>query len=157
MYFGMDTVVFRAGCVTGAAHRGAMQHGFLAYLSECVATGRTYEIIGHKGKQVRDNMHACDLASAFMEFFRNPRKGEVYNIGGGRARSCSVLEAAERLQNAFGRKLETRYTPDPRFGDHIWWITDTGKFCSHYDGWKYRYSLDDIMGEFALAHRGARQ
>jgi CDP-paratose 2-epimerase len=153
VYFGMKTAVFRAGCITGSRHRGTKQHGFLAFLANCVASGQTYEVIGYGGKQVRDNIHAHDLASAFLEFSRNPRNGEVYNIGGGRERSCSVLEAIESFQQSFGRKLQWRYNPQSRAGDHIWWISDISKFRGHYPGWQLQYSLEDIVADFASAYR----
>ena len=152
-YFGMKTAVFRAGCITGGAHRGAAQHGFLAYLAECAASGRRYEIIGHGGKQVRDNIHARDLVRAFVEFFRRPCSGEIFNIGGGRARSCSVLEAIGRFERAFSRRLEQQYVPQARLGDHVWWISDCGKFERAYPSWTQRHSLDDIFAEFVTEHR----
>ncbi|SIR60870.1 NAD-dependent epimerase/dehydratase family protein [Bosea sp. TND4EK4] len=154
LYFGMRTGVFRAGCITGASHRGAVQHGFLAYLASCVATGRRYEVIGHDGKQVRDNIHAADVARAFVAFFQSPRSGEVYNIGGGRPRSCSVIEAIDLFEEAFGKKLDREYVPQSRPGDHIWWISDMGRFQKHYPSWTPRFSLKSIVDEFAEELRG---
>jgi CDP-paratose 2-epimerase len=153
LYFGMKTAVFRPGCVTGAAHRGAAQHGFLAYLAQCVASGSPYTVIGHGGKQVRDNMHARDLARGFVEFFRRPGSGEVYNIGGGRSRSCSLLEAIALLERAFGRKLDRRYVSQARSGDHAWWISDSSKFESAYPDWTQRHSFEDIIAEFVTERR----
>jgi CDP-paratose 2-epimerase len=153
LYHGMRTVAFRCGCITGGGHRGAPQHGFLSYLAECAAKGKTYQIIGYKGKQVRDNIHASDLVSAFAEVLRNPRSGAVYNIGGGRERSCSVIEAAELFQSAFSRTLPTQRVETPRLGDHIWWITDTALFRSHYPDWTQRFTLQDIVDELTAAHR----
>ena len=151
-YFGMKTAVFRAGCVTGAGHRGATQHGFLAYLARQIATGGRYDVIGHKGKQVRDNIHADDLVDAFIAFFRRPGSGEIYNIGGGRERSCSVIEAIELFEKGFARKLERRYIPQARLGDHVWWITDCGKFKRAHPNWMPRHSLADIVDELVQTH-----
>lgn len=156
LYFAMKTAVFRPGCVTGAAHRGAMQHGFLSYLADCVASGRPYNVIGHGGKQVRDNIHARDLARGFVEFFRRPGSGEVYNIGGGRSRSCSILEAIALLECAFDRKLDRHYVPKARSGDHVWWISDSSKFERAYPGWTQRHSFEDIIAEFVTERRSPR-
>jgi CDP-paratose 2-epimerase len=153
LYFAMRTAVFRPGCITGAAHRGTEQHGFLSYLAQCVASGRPYKVIGHSGKQVRDNIHARDLARGFVEFFRRPGSGEVYNIGGGRSRSCSILEAIALLEGAFGRKLDTHYVSQPRSGDHVWWISDSGKFESAYPDWTQRHTFEDIIAEFVTECR----
>ena len=155
-YFAMKTAVFRAGCVTGAAHRGTAQHGFLSYLAACVASGRSYKVIGHGGKQVRDNIHARDLARGFVEFFRRPGSGEVYNIGGGRSRSCSILEGIALLEGAFGRKLDKQYVPQARSGDHVWWISDCSKFERAYPGWTQRHSFEDIIAEFVTERRTLR-
>ena len=155
LYFGMRTAVFRAGCITGAAHRGAVQHGFLAYLAHCVASGDSYEVIGHRGKQVRDNIHASDLVRGFIEFIRRSGYGEVYNIGGGRSRSCSLLEATAVMEDAFGRRLDARYLDRARPGDHVWWITDTARFEHDYPAWAQRHSLADMIAEFVAEHRAA--
>lgn len=146
-YFGMKTGVFRGGCLTGPAHAGAELHGFLAYLMKCIVEKRQYRIFGYKGKQVRDNIHCNDLVSAFLHFHRNPRCGEVYNIGGSRHSNCSMLEAIRMGEELSGNKLDFTYLEDNRIGDHIWYVSDVGKFQSHYPDWQYRYSIEDILGE----------
>lgn len=146
-YFGMNTVSFRPGCITGSAHAGTHLHGFLSYLVKCAITGAEYPIVGYKGKQVRDNIHAEDLASMFLHYFRRPRPGEVYNAGGGRRIHCSVLEAIELAERVTGRTLRTRYVEQNRIGDHIWYVSDTRKFQSHYPEWQYRYDLERILVE----------
>src|SRR5256884_1452637 len=150
-YFGMPTVSFRGGCLTGPAHAGTELHGFLSYLMICAVTGRPYRVFGYKGKQVRDNIHSFDLVEAFVEFTRAPRAGEVYNIGGSRHANCSVLEAIELCQEISGRKLNWQYEEHNRIGDHIWWISDVRKFQSHYPKWKFRYGLSEILSEIYQA------
>lgn len=145
--FGLPTVCFRAGCLTGGAHAGAEQHGFLAYLAKCCREGRRYVIYGHEGKQVRDNLHAFDVARACEEYAKAPRPGEVYNLGGGRANSVSVLEAIALIEQAMGKRLDWEYRAEPRKGDHACWITDTSKFRSHYPAWDVTLSLQDIIAE----------
>lgn len=145
-YFGLNTVCFRAGCLTGPQHAGAVQHGFLAYLVKCTVTGAPYTVIGYLGKQVRDNLHCADLAAAFLAYQQAPRPGEVYNIGGGRASHCSVLEAIALCERATGRTLTHTYDPQARRGDHIWYVTDTGRFQRHYPSWRVTYTLDDVIG-----------
>ena len=149
--FGLKTVCFRAGCLTGGAHAGAEQHGFLAYLARCCREGRPYRVYGHKGKQVRDQLHASDVARACEEFYKAPRAGEVYNLGGGRANSVSVLEAIEMVQAATGKRLDWEYVDEPRKGDHVVYISDTRKFRSHYPGWSVSVSLDEIIAELCQA------
>lgn len=147
-YFGLKTGVFRGGCLTGSDHSAAQLHGFLAYLMRCAVFGKPYTIFGHKGKQVRDNIHAYDVANAFWHFFRRPRAGEVYNIGGGRHSNISMLEAimmCERLSEK--KKMTVDIAPDARTGDHRWWISDMEKFMSHYPEWQYTYTIQDIMAE----------
>ena len=146
-YFGMKTVCFRGGCLTGPAHAGAELHGFLAYLMKCAVDGRPYRVFGYKGKQVRDNIHSYDLVSAFWEFFNAPRSGEVYNMGGSRHSNCSMLEAIDWCEQLSGRKLDWQYAEENRIGDHIWYISDVRRFQSHYPAWKYRYGLQQIMEE----------
>jgi CDP-paratose 2-epimerase len=146
-YFGMKTVCFRGGCLTGPSHASTELHGFLAYLMKCTATGRPYRLFGYKGKQVRDNIHSYDLVNAFIEYFKEPRSAEVYNIGGSRHSSCSMLEAIESCERISGRKLNWTYVEDNRIGDHIWWISDVAKFRSHYPNWQYRYDMDGILEE----------
>ena len=146
-YFGMRTVVFRGGCLTGPMHSGTELHGFLAYLMKCAVTGRTYNIYGYKGKQVRDNIHSRDLIACFDEVFRAPRVAEVYNIGGGRFSNCSMQEAIGICEKLTGRTMSTEYREDNRIGDHIWYISDLTKFKTHYPGWKQKYDVPRILQE----------
>jgi CDP-paratose 2-epimerase len=152
-YFGMKTVCFRGGCLTGPAHVGTELHGFLAYLMKCTATGQPYRVFGYKGKQVRDNIHSYDLVNAFWEFCQAPRSGEVYNLGGGRHSYCSMLQAIAACERISGRKLEWTYVEDNRIGDHLWWISNVGKFQSHFPHWGYRYHLEAILREIHEAVR----
>lgn len=144
-YFDMKTVSFRGGCLTGPNHSGAQLHGFLAYLMKCVVAGLPYTVFGYQGKQVRDNIHSADLISAFDHFHREPRVGEVYNIGGGRESNCSMLEAISMCEEIAGRRLEWTYSETNRVGDHIWWIGDLGKFQSHYPTWGLKYDIERIL------------
>lgn len=144
-YFGIPTAAFRGGCLTGPNHAGTQMHGFLAYLMKCTATGDPYTIFGYKGKQVRDNIHAADLIAAFYEFFKAPRVGKVYNIGGGRQSNCSMLEAIEMCQEITGRELNYTYSEEHRSGDHIWYISDLSKFKSHYPDWDISYDVPQIL------------
>jgi len=150
-YFGMPTVSFRGGCLTGPAHAGTELHGFLSYLMICAANGKPYRVLGYKGKQVRDNIHSFDLVEAFAEFIRAPRSAEVYNIGGSRACNCSMLEAISLCEDISGRKLTWSYEERNRIGDHIWWISDVRKFQGHYTAWKFRYGLQEILEEIHRA------
>ena len=151
--FGLKTVCFRCGCLTGGDHAGAEQHGFLAYLVRCCREGRKYKVYGYGGKQVRDNLHAHDVALACEQFYQDPRAGEVYNLGGGRKNSLSVLEAIQEIETRLGSKLDWEYIDQPRTGDHKWWITDTTKFRTHYQGWtnypgwSVTRDLDSILDE----------
>jgi CDP-paratose 2-epimerase len=154
-YFGMRTGVFRGGCLTGPAHAGTELHGFLAYLMKCIVENRPYRIFGYKGKQVRDNIHSHDLVSAFLQFYRNPRCGEVYNIGGSRHSNCSMLEAIRIGEELSGKRLDFTYVEDNRVGDHIWYISDVRKFQRDYPDWSYRYSIRDILVEIHEALAGA--
>lgn len=145
-YFGMKTVVFRGGCLTGPCHSGAELHGFLAYLMTCVISGREYRIFGYQGKQVRDNIHATDLVSAFDHVIRNPRAGAtVYNIGGGRHSNISMLEAIDKMEALAECKANYVYVDEARSGDHIWYISDNSRFQQHYPGWKQAYDIDMIL------------
>lgn len=146
-YFGMKTACFRGGCLTGPGHSGTQLHGFLSYLMKCVMTGTPYTVFGYAGKQVRDQIHSQDLVSAFDHFYRAPRAGEVYNIGGGRFCNCSVREAIALCEEIAGKKLEWRYAETNRTGDHIWWISDTSKFSAHFPGWRLQYDLRAILVE----------
>lgn len=144
-YFGMRTGVFRCGCISGPAHSGTRLHGFLAYLMKCTVTGRDYRVFGHKGKQVRDNIHSSDLIAAFDTFYKRPRPGEVYNMGGGRASNCSMLEAIAICEQISGRQLSWSYDDGARRGDHIWWVSDTRKFQRHYPTWEVSYDASAIL------------
>lgn len=146
-YFGIKTVCFRGGCLTGPGHSGTQLHGFLAYLVKCAITDIPYVVFGYGGKQVRDNIHSFDLVNAFWHFFEAPRCGEVYNIGGGRYCNCSMIEAIDKCQNLTGRKMRWTYNDVNRAGDHIWWISDIRRFQGHYPGWSMRYDLDAILSE----------
>ena len=146
-YFGMRTACFRGGCLTGPGHSGAEMHGFLAYLARCAVSGRPYTVYGYKGKQVRDNIHAADLVEAFLHFYRKPRSGEVYNIGGGRHANCSMLEAIDLVQKVSGRALSWTYSDTNRIGDHIWWISDISKFQRHYPEWRLAFGIEEIIEE----------
>jgi len=146
-YFGMKTGVFRGGCITGPGHSAAELHGFLAYLMKCALENKKYRIYGYKGKQVRDNIHCYDLVSMFWHFYNNPRPGEVYNAGGSRHSNCSALEAIEQCETLTGNKINYSYTDTHRIGDHIWYISDIGKFKHHYPEWSYKHTLGSIMQE----------
>ena len=121
---------------------------------QCVTGGKPYRVFGYQGKQVRDNIHSFDLVSAFWEFFKAPRSGEVYNMGGSRHSNCSMLEAIDWCERLSGRKLDWQYVNENRMGDHIWYISDVRRFQSHYPAWNYRYGLQQIMEELyaACAH-----
>jgi CDP-paratose 2-epimerase len=144
-YFGLKTGVFRGGCITGGGHSGAEAHGFLSYLMRCCVEGRRYTVLGYKGKQVRDNLCSADLVNMFWQFFQAPRPGEVYNAGGGRGNSCSVLEAIALCEEVCGKKLEWDYREENRRGDHVWYISDVSKFRRHYPDWECRYDLRSIL------------
>lgn len=146
-YFGMKTVSFRGGCLTGPNHSGTQLHGFLAYLMKCAVTGKPYTIFGYKGKQVRDNIHSSDLISAFYEFYKNPGIGAVYNIGGGRESNCSMLEAIAISQEITGKKMNYSYADENRIGDHIWYISDLSKFKAQYPDWSIKYNVTQILHE----------
>jgi len=126
-------------------------HGFLSYLVKCNLDGREYRVFGHKGKQVRDNIHSHDLVEAFWQFFRAPRVAEVYNLGGSRHSNCSMLEAIAVSERLSGHKLDWTYVEDHRIGDHIWWVSDVRKFQRDYPDWKYRYGIEDILREIHAA------
>jgi len=150
-YFGMPTVCFRGGCLTGPHHSGAELHGFLAYIARAIRERRTYRIFGYKGKQVRDNIHSYDVCTAIMAFHERPVPGAVYNLGGGRANSISVLEAIHRLEELLGRKLEREYVEEARLGDHICYISDLGRFRSDFPEWEVTISLEQILSQLAEA------
>ena len=147
-YFNLNTVVFRGGCLTGENHSGAELHGFLSYLVKTHINKKNYSIFGYKGKQVRDNIHSYDVVTAFNEFIKKPKKGGlVYNLGGGRNNSCSILEAINIIENMSGIKSKYKILRLNRIGDHIWWITDNSKFKKDYPKWKIKYSLKKSLEE----------
>ncbi|HET7060321.1 MAG TPA: NAD-dependent epimerase/dehydratase family protein [Candidatus Saccharimonadales bacterium] len=150
-YFGFKTAVFRGGCLTGPSHSGAELHGFLAYLIKCIYSGKKYTIFGYKGKQVRDNIHSHDLVNAFYHFYQKPRAGEVYNMGGARNSNISMLEAIEKIEKLLGKKANYELSKENRIGDHIWYISDVGKFKKHYPEWNFTYDIDDILKEMCAA------
>jgi len=145
-YYGLNIGVFRPNCITGGPHSGVELHGFLSYLVKC---NTKYKVFGYGGKQVRDNIHAHDLVSAFNEFYLNPRAGEVYNLGGGRSNSCSILEAIGLVESILIKKIDYEIIENPRVGDHKWWITDNSKFISHYPNWSIKFSLNEIISEIS--------
>lgn len=149
----MPTVCFRGGCMTGPNHSGVELHGFLSYLARAVTEGRTYRIYGYKGKQVRDNIHSYDVCTAILAFYERPMAGAVYNLGGGRANSVSILEAIARFEELTGQTLRVEYVDRPRAGDHICYISDLRRFKSDYPGWEITRSLDDIFRELASRWR----
>ncbi len=151
-YFEMYTCCFRAGCLSGPNHSPTRLHGFLAYLLKCTATATPYTIFGFNGKQVRDNIHSYDLIQAFDHVFKNPRCGEVYNMGGGRFSHCSMLEAIDICQRITGRKLSFSLDGNGRTGDHIWYVSDVGKFKSHYPAWELTRNVEDICREIYVAN-----
>jgi CDP-paratose 2-epimerase len=146
-YFGMPTCALRGGCLTGPSHSGVELHGFLSYLIKCNVTGTRYNLYGYKGKQVRDNIHSLDVARFIAAFIAHPRAGEVYNIGGGRSNSCSVLEAFKKIEGISGKPMIYEYQEQNRAGDHICYISDLRKMKAHYPGWNIQKSLDDIFQE----------
>jgi CDP-paratose 2-epimerase len=153
-YFGMKTACFRGGCLTGPRHSGTLLHGFLSYLMKCACTGVPYKVFGYKGKQVRDNIHSADLVAAFHQFFLKPRSGEVYNMGGGRKSHCSMLEAIALCETIGGRKLHWSYVETNRIGDHIWYVSDTKKFRTHYPAWEQKYDVPGILEDIHRNNAG---
>lgn len=151
-YFGLATACFRGGCLTGPQHAGTQLHGFLSYLMRCCISGKPYTVFGHEGKQVRDNIHCDDLVGAIDCFFESPRSGEVYNIGGGRFSNCSMLEAISLCEQLSGKKLNWKYSPESRRGDHQWWISDLTKFKSHYPQWVQKYNMNAICKQIYEAN-----
>jgi CDP-paratose 2-epimerase len=150
-YFGMNVGIFRGGCLTGENHSGVQLHGFLSYLVKVAKAGEVYTILGYKGKQVRDQIHSADVMAAFAEFAKAPRPGEVYNLGGGRNNSASIIECIEKINALIGRKLSWKYLDQPRVGDHICYISDLTKFTSHYPDWRLTLTLDQIIGKLIKA------
>lgn len=150
-YFDLKSCCLRGGCLTGPHHSGVELHGFLSYLVKVNLEGGLYRIFGYKGKQVRDNIHSLDVARFIDEFIKNPRCGEVYNLGGGRGNSCSILEAFARVEALSGRAMRSEYVEANREGDHICYISDLSKMKAHYPGWEITKSLDDIFEEIVHA------
>jgi len=150
-YFHMPVGIFRGGCLTGPQHAAVELHGYLAYIVHCAVAGKEYTIYGYKGKQVRDQIHSYDVARLFLEFFRAPRYGEVYNLGGGRANSLSILETIDTLAG-MGLKLRHSYSDTNRAGDHICYISDLTKLRSHFPKWKMEYSLPRILNQIVERH-----
>ena len=144
---GLKTVSFRGGCITGPNHSGAQLHGFLSYLVKLTSTKKKYTIIGYKGKQVRDNLHSLDLVKCFWEFYKKPKKGEVYNIGGGRFSSCSIIEALNEVETQLKVNIKKKFIAKNRIGDHIWYITNNNKFKKDYPNWKQMYNTKRIISE----------
>jgi CDP-paratose 2-epimerase len=153
-YFQMPVGIFRGGCLTGPQHAAVELHGYLGYIVLCAVSGRPYTVYGYKAKQVRDQIHCRDVASLFLEFYKNPRCGEVYNMGGGRANSLSILETIEMLEQ-MGYRLQHRYDPTNRIGDHLCYISSLDKIHSHFPQWKMQYDLPRILDEIAARHLSA--
>jgi CDP-paratose 2-epimerase len=154
--FGLPVMVLRPGCITGANHKATEQHGFLAYLMKCVATGTPYTVFGYNGKQLRDNLHADDLVDAIMLMAANPRPGEVYNVGGGRGNECSVIEAIECCQKWTGKNANISFVEQPRKGDHMWYISNCQKLKNDY-GWEPKRNLSSIMEELWEVYKCQQQ
>jgi CDP-paratose 2-epimerase len=148
-YFGMPTCCLRGGCLTGPNHSGVELHGFLSYLIKCNLEGRQYKVYGYKGKQVRDNIHSHDVAHFMLEFWKSPRVAEVYNLGGGKKNSCSILEAFALAKMKTGRSMNWQYLEENRIGDHICYYSDLRKMKSHYPAWDITKSLDAIFDEIS--------
>lgn len=146
-YFNMKTVCFRGGCLTGPQHKSVELHGFLSYIVRCAMIGRPYKLFGYKGKQVRDQIHSSDCISAFDAFIEHPRCGEVYNLGGEKENSASILEVIEILKNDFGLKLQHEYYDQARIGDHMCYYTNMSKFRLHYPSWEKKFDLKMIIQE----------
>jgi CDP-paratose 2-epimerase len=150
-YFNMPTCCLRGGCLTGPNHSGVELHGFLSFLIKCNVEGREYSVYGYKGKQVRDNIHSEDVARFMFEFYKAPRVAEVYNLGGGKENSCSILEAFQRVSEITGRATKWRYVDENRIGDHIVYYSDLRKMQEHYPQWRLRKSLHNIFKEIGAS------
>tara|TARA_B100001027_G_C16263675_1_gene330782 strand:- start:368 stop:1417 length:1050 start_codon:yes stop_codon:yes gene_type:complete len=144
---GLKTVCFRGGCITGPNHSGTKLHGFLSYLVKLSLSKKKYSLIGYKGKQVRDNLHSKDLINCFWEFYKKPKKGEIYNIGGGRYSNCSILEALNIVEEISKTKIKKEFIKKPRVGDHIWYVSNISKFKKDYPNWKQIYNTKKIIEE----------
>ncbi|MFC1480564.1 NAD-dependent epimerase/dehydratase family protein [Candidatus Omnitrophota bacterium] len=150
-YFGMKTCCLRGGCLTGPRHSGVELHGFLSYLVKCNLEGKTYKIFGYKGKQVRDNIHAYDVARFIDEVIKSPREGEVYNLGGGKDNTCSILEAFAMAASITGKESKHEYVDKSREGDHVCYYSDLSKMKKHYPGWSVTRPLKTIFEEIVFA------
>jgi CDP-paratose 2-epimerase len=156
-YFGIPTCCLRGGCLTGPNHSGVELHGFLSYLVKCNLEGKNYNIFGYKGKQVRDNIHSLDVARFMAAFIDAPRQGEVYNLGGGKANSISILEAFKLAESLTGKPQVSTYDPRNRIGDHICYYSDLGKMRKHYPAWDITLSLTETMRQIVEEWRRRRQ
>jgi CDP-paratose 2-epimerase len=150
-YFNIPTCCLRGGCLTGPNHTGVELHGFLSYLVKCNLEGKQYTVFGYKAKQVRDNIHSLDVARFMWEFAQAPRVGEVYNLGGGKQNSCSMMEAFDRISTISGKEMKWVYDEQNRIGDHMCYYSDLSKMREHYPNWDISKSLDDIFGEIYAA------
>tara|TARA_Y100001973_G_C5144686_1_gene304785 strand:+ start:61 stop:1101 length:1041 start_codon:yes stop_codon:yes gene_type:complete len=150
-YFNLNTTCFRGGCLTGKSHAGAELHGFLSYLVKAAKEDIPYTIFGYKGKQVRDNIHAYDLVNAFWHVHKNPKQGQVYNIGGSRYSCISMLEAINFISQYLNKEINYSISNKNRVGDHIWYISDVSKFKKHYPTWEYSRGIEDILKEMIEA------
>ena len=148
-YFKLNTVTFRGGCLTGENHSGVELHGFLSYIVKSIIRKKAYNIFGYKGKQVRDNIHSKDLVNCFWSYFKNPKCGKIYNIGGGRKNSCSILEVINFFKANYNIETKYYYKKQNRVGDHIWWISDFRKFKNDYPSWSLKYNLEEILNKIA--------
>src|SRR5690606_22305356 len=146
-YFNLPTCCLRGGCLTGPNHSGVELHGFLSYLVKCNLEGKTYKVFGYKGKQVRDNIHSLDVARFIEAFIDSPRCGEVYNLGGGKANSCSILEAFQIAEKFSGAAMKYTYEDDNRIGDHMVYYSDLRKMRGHYPSWDISVSLQETIGQ----------
>ena len=155
-YFGMPTCCLRGGCLTGPSHSGVELHGFLSYLVKCNLEGRRYTVFGYKGKQVRDNIHAADVAAFIARFVAAPRPAAVYNIGGGKPNSCSILEAFSLVSDRTGKAMDWVYAEQARMGDHICYYSDLRRMMAEYPGWRPEISLDQTFDEIIAAHERRR-
>ena len=149
---GLKTVSFRAGCITGPNHSGAKLHGFLSYLVKSCLIKKRYSLIGYKGKQVRDNLHSYDLVNCFWEYYKKPKYGEIYNIGGGRFSNCSIIEALELVEKITKIKIKKNIVKKNRVGDHIWYISNIHKFKKDYPNWKQKYNTKKIIEELVESY-----
>lgn len=153
-YFGIKVGIFRGGCLTGPSHSGVELHGFLSYLVKVAVQGKSYTIFGYKGKQVRDNIHSKDVIRAFEAFAQNPKPGEVYNLGGGRANSVSVLEAIDLIEQVANTRIRYTYDERNRIGDHICYISDLTKLKTHFPTWDISVSITEMIEEMVAAESG---